>query len=321
MTNYFSHDSNARNDERILRLRRDLGARGYGIYWMLLERMREEEDYSCSTDYDTLSFDLREKAELIKKVATGYGLFQFSSDGKKFFSSSFLARMREKDSVSEKRRSAANKRWQTADNQDECEKPSDANAMQMQCKCNASVKTVHSPSPHPSPESKEKESKENNIPPISPQGGVGEDGSFPSFEKLDTSGRVDALTKLLSSFGMKDDDVDEYLRYTNLGVTDMEAGVLPAAKETALSMIAYYKAHDCPQAPYAAINAVRSLTALIPDDAEREAIIDTFRTGTLAERKKAADRVNAIITTINRRRGTPQEVNAPAAFIRKMLNS
>ena len=36
-TNYFSHDSNARNDERILLLRMKHGAAGYGVYFMLLE--------------------------------------------------------------------------------------------------------------------------------------------------------------------------------------------------------------------------------------------------------------------------------------------
>ena len=34
--NYFSHDSNARNDEKVIRLRMKHGAAGYGVYFMLL---------------------------------------------------------------------------------------------------------------------------------------------------------------------------------------------------------------------------------------------------------------------------------------------
>ena len=34
--NYFSHDSNARNDERIIRLRMKYGAAGYGVFFMVL---------------------------------------------------------------------------------------------------------------------------------------------------------------------------------------------------------------------------------------------------------------------------------------------
>ena len=42
-TYYFSHDYNARNDQRILQLRFKFGWEGYGIYWALLETMAEDE--------------------------------------------------------------------------------------------------------------------------------------------------------------------------------------------------------------------------------------------------------------------------------------
>ena len=45
---YFSHDSNARNDIKILRLRRSLGLEGYGIYFCLIEMLREQDDYKMS---------------------------------------------------------------------------------------------------------------------------------------------------------------------------------------------------------------------------------------------------------------------------------
>ncbi len=38
---WFKHDYNARNDEKILELRAEFGAEGYGIFWMLMEKMAE----------------------------------------------------------------------------------------------------------------------------------------------------------------------------------------------------------------------------------------------------------------------------------------
>jgi len=40
-TFYFDHDYNARNDEKILMLRSEFGAEGYGMFWMLVESMAE----------------------------------------------------------------------------------------------------------------------------------------------------------------------------------------------------------------------------------------------------------------------------------------
>lgn len=42
---YFSHDTNARNDPKILALRDNWGVEGYGIYWVLIEMLRESNDY------------------------------------------------------------------------------------------------------------------------------------------------------------------------------------------------------------------------------------------------------------------------------------
>ncbi|NJP37901.1 DUF4373 domain-containing protein [Alkalicoccus luteus] len=41
---YFSHDANARNDEKILMLRAEHGWEGYGIYWALIEMMFEASE-------------------------------------------------------------------------------------------------------------------------------------------------------------------------------------------------------------------------------------------------------------------------------------
>jgi hypothetical protein len=41
---YFSHDANARQDEKVLMLRAEHGWEGYGIYWALVEMMFESSE-------------------------------------------------------------------------------------------------------------------------------------------------------------------------------------------------------------------------------------------------------------------------------------
>lgn len=105
-TNYFTHDSNARNDEKLVRLRMKHGAAGYGVYFMLLERLREEFDYMSAKDYNMIAFDLRVDAALVKSVVEDFGLFVLTDDGQHFYSESFTRRMRRKDIISEHRSKA-----------------------------------------------------------------------------------------------------------------------------------------------------------------------------------------------------------------------
>jgi len=102
-TNYFSHDSNARNDEKLVRLRMKQGAAGYGVYFMILERLREEADYMSAKDYNMIAFDLRVDAAIVKSVVEDFGLFTFTDDGKCFYSESFTRRMDIKDTLHRQR--------------------------------------------------------------------------------------------------------------------------------------------------------------------------------------------------------------------------
>lgn len=129
MTNYFSHDSNARNSDKLIPLRASMGVEGYGIYFMLLERLREEPDYMSVKDYNMLAFDFRIDAAKVKSVVENFGLFAFTDDGKCFYSEGFTRRMSVKDSKSEKARLSALSRW------DKCER--NANAMRTHEKVDA----------------------------------------------------------------------------------------------------------------------------------------------------------------------------------------
>lgn len=111
LNSYFSHDSNARNDEKILRLRMKHGAAGYGVYFMILERLREEADYVSAKDYNMIAFDFRVDSAIVKSVVEDFRLFAFTDDGKGFYSESFLQRMNIKDSVRNKCKDAAVARW------------------------------------------------------------------------------------------------------------------------------------------------------------------------------------------------------------------
>lgn len=114
-TNYFSHDSNARNSDKLIRLRMRYKAAGYGVYFMILERLREEPNYMSVKDYNMIAFDLREDASLIKSVVEDFGLFVFTDDGKYFYSESFNRRMAVKDEKARKQaeagRKAMQRRW------------------------------------------------------------------------------------------------------------------------------------------------------------------------------------------------------------------
>ena len=115
MRSYFSHDSNARNSDKLMKVRMKLGAEGYGIFFMLIERLREEEGYKSTIDYDTLAFDLRVEPEKVKQVVENYDLFKFTEDGKYFYSDSFNERMEMMDVRAQQRKSKAKKaaeaRW------------------------------------------------------------------------------------------------------------------------------------------------------------------------------------------------------------------
>jgi len=91
------------------------GAEGYGIYFMILERLRDEADYMSIKDYNILAFDLRADASKLKAVVEEFGLFVFTEDGKYFYSEGFNKRMAIKDEKSSKRSAAgkkgANNRW------------------------------------------------------------------------------------------------------------------------------------------------------------------------------------------------------------------
>lgn len=115
ITPYFSHEQNARNTPKILKIRMKYGAEGYGIYFMILERLREDKEYMSVTDYNVIAFDLRVDASKVKAVVEDFGLFVFTENGEYFYSEILNENMEIKDEISKKKSEAgkkgAAKRW------------------------------------------------------------------------------------------------------------------------------------------------------------------------------------------------------------------
>lgn len=111
---YFSHDSNARNSKKMLRMRQRLGVNApaaYGVYWMLIERLREEDGYECEKDYDMLAYDFRVDKEIIRSVVEDFDLFDVSSDGRRFSSHGLGERMAISAIKAEAGKKGASAKW------------------------------------------------------------------------------------------------------------------------------------------------------------------------------------------------------------------
>lgn len=127
---FFSHDLGARNDPNVLKARRSLGAKGYGIYFMLVEILHEQGGYIMKSNLEDVAWDIREDIESINDILNNFDLF--NSDGERYWSDSALRRIEKVLGISEKRRNAAK-----AKHEKEVQSKSSANAVQVQSKCSA----------------------------------------------------------------------------------------------------------------------------------------------------------------------------------------
>jgi hypothetical protein len=110
-TFYFSHDYNARNDEKIKRLIRKHGMIGYGIFWSIVEDLYNNAN-ALRTDYDGIAYDLRSDSEIVASVVNEFDLFIFNGDF--FGSNSVQERLDQRNNKSESARKSASYRWENA---------------------------------------------------------------------------------------------------------------------------------------------------------------------------------------------------------------
>lgn len=107
-TFYFSHDYNARTDDKIKRLIRKHGLLGYGVYWAIIEDLYQNAN-ALPMDCEGIAFDLRTDCNLIKSVINDFDLFII--DAGFFGSLSVQKRLTDRNEKSNKARETAFKRW------------------------------------------------------------------------------------------------------------------------------------------------------------------------------------------------------------------
>jgi len=120
MPEYFSHDYDTREDEKIIDMMADMGWAGYGLYWGIVELLYINEG-KMRTNYPQIAFKLNSHPEHVQHLIENFGLFQIK---KGFFTSkSIIKRLSKRREKSEVGRANAYKRWEN----------NDANPMQTEC--------------------------------------------------------------------------------------------------------------------------------------------------------------------------------------------
>lgn len=118
MYNYIPHPSNCRVTSNVLRMLMREGVAGYGVYWMLLEMLRDAKGFRLLFFPESFAYALHcDDVNLVARVCKDYGLFKF--DNEKFMSSEWLEEAMgeysdKKAKLQEAGRKGAAKRWAAA---------------------------------------------------------------------------------------------------------------------------------------------------------------------------------------------------------------
>lgn len=94
---YFSHDSNARNDDKILELRSIYGYEGYGLFWAIIEVLRDSTNYKFELKkIKLLQISLAYPVKKLQSfIETCINLKLFCKDDEFFWSERLLKSMNE----------------------------------------------------------------------------------------------------------------------------------------------------------------------------------------------------------------------------------
>lgn len=109
---YFPHFCNARHDRKIKRLMKELGLEGYGIFFMLLEVLREQTDFKYPIqDIDLLADEFGTSEQKLRVVICNYQLFEIviTDDKEMFLSPKLLVYLQPYFRIKEQRRIAGQK--------------------------------------------------------------------------------------------------------------------------------------------------------------------------------------------------------------------
>jgi hypothetical protein len=114
-TFWFKHDYDAADDDKTMLLIEQLGLEGYGIYWILIEKLRGRDGYKMPFSViPSLARRYMTTPEKMKAVIMQYGLFEYDDEGF-FYSVSLIERMNALNELKSKRSLAGKmgneKRW------------------------------------------------------------------------------------------------------------------------------------------------------------------------------------------------------------------
>jgi 5-methylcytosine-specific restriction endonuclease McrA len=114
---YFSHDSNARHDPKILAMRSVYGMEGYGWYWVIVEILREQGNHKLETGgkyfYRTLAEELKTNEEKAKEFISDctYEFHLFCQENNYLWSDSLNRRMEKRNEKSQKSSNSSSFKW------------------------------------------------------------------------------------------------------------------------------------------------------------------------------------------------------------------
>jgi hypothetical protein len=183
---YFPHFISARNDRKIKRLRKELNVEGYGIFFMLLEVLREQSDLKYPIDdLDLLADEFGTSEQKIRVVICNYGLFEVIDE--RFFSPKQIEYLQPYFEKSKRAKHAALIRW----NNEEIDANAYANAL-----------PEHSVSNAVAMQGKERKVKESKV----------EESKDVYVDEIESSRRDDEIMKQLSTSVIPDDKKEIYLK-------------------------------------------------------------------------------------------------------------
>ena len=100
---YFSHDANAKDDFKIMLLIEEMGLEGYGIFWVLIETLREQQGYKYAIRLlSVIARKYNTTLAKVEAVVAKYQLFVIE-DGCFFYSKSLIRRMQPLERAREQR--------------------------------------------------------------------------------------------------------------------------------------------------------------------------------------------------------------------------
>ena len=100
---YFSHDANAKDDFKIMLLIEEMGLEGYGIFWVLIETLREQQGYKYPIRLlSVIARKYNTTLAKVEAVVARYQLFVIEDDCF-FYSKSLIRRMQPLERAREQR--------------------------------------------------------------------------------------------------------------------------------------------------------------------------------------------------------------------------